>query len=173
LVENGRIADPPEVCPVKRFADLVSPADIRLDMAAASKSQLLEEIGSHMERQHGLPRNWVVQALARREQVGSTGVGEGVAIPHARVRGLDYIQTAYLRLRAPIPFGAADGRPVSHVVVLLVPKEAAEEHLEVLAAATTLFADSRFREQLDRCGDPGEVMALLAAWPPTGPRQGG
>lgn len=165
LADNWRTCDSLEVSPVKSFAELLSPADIHLDIEVADKTQLLDQIGRQMERQHGLPQSWVVQALARREQVGSTGVGEGVAIPHARVRELDHIQAAYLRLRAPIPFGAADGQPVSHIVVLLVPKEATEEHLEVLAGVTTLFSDRCFREQLARCGDPGEVMELVAAWP--------
>ena len=147
------------------IAQLLSPEDIRLDVEVPTKGRLLEEIGRHMERQHGLHQDWVVQSLARREQVGSTGVGEGVAIPHARVRELNRILAAYLRLRMPIPFGAPDGQPVTHIIVLLVPKEAADEHLQVLAAVTRLFSDRRFRERLEACGDTQQVLASFAAHP--------
>lgn len=150
--------------PVTPIAQLLLPEDVRLDLEVTGKASLLEEIGRHMARRHGLNPQWVMQGLARREQVGSTGVGEGVAIPHARVRGLDHIVAAYLRLAAPIPFGAADGRPVGHVIALLVPKEAAAEHLEVLAAVSRLFADGRFRARLEACGDAGQVTALVAGW---------
>lgn len=146
------------------FADLLSPEDIRLDLEVATKSALLDEIGQHMEREHGMPHDWVVQSLARREQLGSTGVGEGVAIPHARVRDLDHIQAAYLRLKTPIDYGAADGRPVRHVVVLLVPKQAADEHLRVLADAARLFSDKRFRNELEACGAAGAVEDLFGLW---------
>jgi len=164
LAENWRTRDPMEAPPLNIFADLVSPEDVRLDLEVSTKTQLLEEIGQHMERQHGLPRDWVTQSLTRREQAGSTGVGEGVAIPHARVKELDHIQAAYLRLKTPIPYAAPDGQPVRHIVVLLVPKQATEEHLRVLAAATQMFSDGRFRRQLERCGEPGEAKALIGAW---------
>jgi nitrogen PTS system EIIA component len=150
---------------VTPIAKLLSLEDICLDVEAVTKGQLLEEVGRHMERLHGLSRDWVVQSLLRREQVGSTGVGEGVAIPHARVRGLHQILAAYLRLRTPIPFGAPDGEPVTHIIVLLVPKEACEEHLQVLAAVTQLFSNSLFRERLEVCGDPHQVLALVATYP--------
>jgi nitrogen PTS system EIIA component len=152
---------------VTPIAQLLSPEDIRLDVEVSTKGQLLEEIGQHMERQHGLHQDWVVRSLARREQVGSTGVGEGVAIPHARVRDLHRILAAYLRLRTPIPFGSPDGEPVIHIIVLLVPKQATEEHLEILAAASRMFSDRRFRTQLEACKDAGQVSGLVGSWSET------
>ena len=146
------------------IARLLPPEDVWLDVEVAGKGPLLEEIGRLMARRHGLNPQWVVQSLARREQLGSTGMGEGVAIPHARVRGLDHIVAAYLRLAAPISYGAADGRPVSHVIVLLVPKEADAEHLEVLASVSGLFSDRQFRARLEACVNPGQVTALVAGW---------
>lgn len=163
LAENGRTFT--HGGPVlNTFADLLSPEDIHLDLEAANKSQLLDEIGQRMERQHGLPRDRVVQSLARREQLGSTGVGEGVAIPHARVRELDHIQAAYLRLKTPLAYGAVDGWPVRHVVVLLVPKQAAEEHLQVLAEATRMFSDERFRKELEACDAASAAKDLIGLW---------
>lgn len=146
-------------------ASLLRPEDILLDVDVSNKLQLLDAIGWHMERLHALRHDWVTLSLSRREQVGSTGLGQGIAIPHARVQDLDRIQAAYMRLKSPIPFEAPDGKPVSDIVVLLVPKQAAEEHLRVLADATQMFADRRFRERLRRCGSPLDVKQLLEAWP--------
>ena len=127
------------------IAEYLWPEDILLDIEVASKDQLFDEIGRHMEREHAMPREWVAAGLSRREQVGSTGLGEGIAIPHARVEKLSRIQAAYLRLKEPIPYDAPDGRPVADVLVLLVPKHATEEHLQILADVTQIFADSQFQ----------------------------
>jgi len=147
------------------IAELLQTEDIVLDLDVATKSQLFEEIGRHMEGRHGMPQAWVVLSLSRREEVGSTGLGEGVAIPHARIKDLDRIQMAYLRLASPIPFAAPDGKPVSDILVLLVPKQATEEHLSILADATRMFSDARFRERLHLCKDSSAVLQLFATWP--------
>ena len=146
------------------IADLLRQEDILLNMNVSSKSQLLEEVGRHMEKVHAMPQEWVAASLARREKVGSTGLGEGFAIPHARVKDLDRIQVAYVRLKLPIPFGAPDGKPVSDILVLLVPKQSAEEHLIILADATRMFSNQRFREQLKLCDNPLEVKRLFETW---------
>lgn len=143
------------------IAQYLWPEDIVLDIEAVSKDQLFDEIGQHMEREHALSREWVVMGLSRRERVGSTGLGEGIAIPHARVENLSRIQLAYLRLKTPIPYGAPDGKPVSDVLVLLVPKQATEEHLWILAETAQMFADHRFVERLRACRHPIEVKSLF------------
>ena len=117
------------------IAQYLWPEDILLDIDVANKAELFDAIGRHMEREHAMPRERVVVGLSRREQVGSTGLGEGVAIPHTRVEDLSRIQLAYLRLKTPLPFDAPDGLPVSDVLVILVPKQATEEHLWILADA--------------------------------------
>jgi len=138
--------------------------DILLDEEAPDKEALFEAVGRHMERVHDLPRDSVSAGLGRREMVGSTGLGEGFAIPHCRVRNLDRIRIAYLRLKAPIPFDAPDGKPVSDILVLLVPKEAADEHLKLLAEAAQLFNDKHFRAHLLQCSDPAAVKRLFDDW---------
>lgn len=147
------------------IADLLRDEDILLDLDVSSKSQLFEEIGRHMEARHGMPQAWVVLSLSRREDVGSTALGEGVAISHARIKDLYRIQIAYARLKTPIPFAAQDGEPVSDILVLLVPKQATEEHLSILADATWMFSDSRFRAQLHGCEQVSAVRQLFANWP--------
>jgi PTS system nitrogen regulatory IIA component len=137
------------------------PEDILLDVEVASKDQLFDEIGRLMEREHAMSRERVVAGLFRRERVGSTGLGEGIAIPHSRVDGLSSIRLAYLRLQTPLPYDAPDGRPVTDVLVILVPKQATEEHLWILADATQLFSDRKFREGLHSCRHALEVMKLF------------
>jgi nitrogen PTS system EIIA component len=152
---------------LKPIAELLPARDIILDLEVANKDQLFDAIGRHMEATHGLPKEWVVLSLSRREQVGSTGLGQGVAIPHARIKDLLCIQLAYLRLKEPIPFGAPDGKPVSDILVLLVPKPATEEHLAILAEASRLFSDANFREHLHQCKQPAVVRQLFVDWPVT------
>lgn len=147
------------------IADLLRAEDVLLDLDVSSKSQLFEKLGAHLERQHGMPQEWVVLSLSRREQVGSTGLGEGVAIPHARIKDLFRIQLAYVRLRSPIPFDAPDGKPVSDILVLLVPKEATEAHLRILAEATQMFSSPAFRERLHASQQAWEVRQLFSTWP--------
>lgn len=137
------------------------PEDILLGIEVVSKEQLFEEIGRHMEREHAMPCDRLVSALYRRERVGSTGLGEGIAIPHARVESLARIHAVYLHLKSPIPYDAPDGRPVSDVLVLLVPKQATDEHLLILADVTQMFADYRFLQRLRACSHPIEVKSLF------------
>ena len=146
------------------IASLLRPEDIVLDLVVSNKSELLDAIGQHMERSHGLPHHSVARDLDRREQVGSTGLGEGVALPHARFTHLERILVAYLRLELPIPFGAPDGKPVSDFLVLLVPKEATEEHIRILAEAARMFHDRGFRAGLRKCVDAQEVKRLFDGW---------
>jgi PTS system nitrogen regulatory IIA component len=146
------------------IATLLQPEDIVLDLVVSTKDELLDAIGLHMERSHGLPQRAVALDLARREQIGSTGLGEGVAIPHARFEKLDRILVAYIRLDLPIPFDAPDGKPVHDFLVLLVPKQAAQEHIGILAETTRMFSDRRFRARLRQCGNPLEVKQLFDAW---------
>ena len=147
-----------------RVAELLSPQDILLDLEVSCKDQLIEQISRHMQRVHGLPHHSVALSLFHRETIASTALGEGVAIPHARVKDLDRIRVAYARVRSPIPFDAPDGKAVVEALVLLVPKQATEEHLEILAEATQMFSDRRFREQLERCRQSLEIKRLFDNW---------
>ncbi len=146
------------------IARYLTARDIWLDLKVANKRELFDAIGGHLEREYALSRDLVVTSLSRREQAGSTAVGQGVAIPHARVSGLERIFVGYARLLSPIAFNAPDGEPVSHVLVLLVPNPAADEHLKILAAATHLFSDPRFRDELLASADAKAAMQLFSTW---------
>jgi PTS system nitrogen regulatory IIA component len=163
--ERWRIRHPEEERNMESIAELLRPEDILLDLDVSSRSQLFEIVGQHMESLHGMPRDWVVLSLSRREAVGSTGLGEGVAIPHARIKDLSCIRLAYLRLKVPIPFDAPDALPVGDILVLLVPKEACSLHLALLAEATRRFSAAGFRQRLHRCATASEVRTLFSTWP--------
>jgi len=143
---------------------LLGLGNILLDLDVSSQAQLFEVIGRHMEREYAMPQTSVAENLTRRELAGSTGLGEGVAIPHARIKDLERIHALYARLKSPIPFDAPDGKPVFDILVLLVPKQATEEHLMILAEASQMFSDRRFRERLRVCKDILEVKGLIITW---------
>ena len=165
LKKQGAIVNAMEASSLNIIGRFLGAEDIALDVEVSGKAELLDLIGRQMELQHDLPHESVAPGLSRREQLGSTALGQGVAIPHCRVKNLDRILPAYLRLRQPIPFDAPDGKPVFDVLVLLVPKQATEEHLQILADATQLFSDRQFRARLQQCVNPSEVEGLFRVWP--------
>lgn len=144
-------------------ANLLSAQDILLDVEATTKRGVFEQVGALMARRHGLDRVQISNSLYARERLGSTGLGYGVALPHARIKGLDGAVAAYVRTRMPIPFEAPDGKPVSDMIVLVVPDKATDLHLQLLASVAQMFADKAFREKLRLCGDAAEVAGLIAA----------
>jgi len=145
-------------------ADLLQPDDIVLDLIVTGRNELFDDIGQHMEWKHGLPKRFVASSLARREQLGSTGLGNGVAIPHARLGEVDRVHLMYLRLKFPIAFDAPDLAPVSDVLMILAPKPASEDHLKILAEVARMFSDARLREQLHRCTLPSQVKQVFDRW---------
>jgi len=148
---------------MNRIAPYLAPEDILLDADVASTAELFATIARHMAERHGLPYDSVAGGLNRREQLASTGLGQGFAIPHCRVLKLDRVVAAYVRSRAPLPFAAPDGLPVSEFIFLLVPKQAADEHLEILAEAARLISDSGFRARLRQSGDATAVRQMFAS----------
>ncbi len=104
----------------------------------------------------------MISGLAAREALGSTALGQGVAVPHGQIKGLQEALVLYARPVAPISFDAPDGKPVSDMVVLFVPEWANMTHLHLLAEVAERFCDHRFREQLHACGDPDAVCRLFA-----------
>jgi PTS system nitrogen regulatory IIA component len=147
------------------IAKLCPAEDILLARDIPNKARLFDEAARHFEQRHGLPAREVVDSLKTREALGSTGVGNGVAIPHARMAGLPHVVAAFIRLKTPIQFDAPDRKPVSDVLVLLVPAEAMHEHLQVLADIAHLFSDRRFRDQLHLCAAPADVSRIFSDWP--------
>lgn len=148
------------------IAEILSPGDILLELDVPNKKRVFEEVGNRLDGRGGLSKTQIIDSLSAREKLGSTGLGQGVALPHARVKGLQQAVAAFVRLQLPIQFDAPDGKPVSDILVLLVPAQAAEQHLQILAAVAQMFCDNQFREQLRKCADVGEVHKLFTDWLP-------
>ena len=147
------------------IGELLQPEDIDLDVAVSSKGELLERVAAIVARRQGLPCGPVLEALTDRERLGSTALGHGIAIPHARMKQLQQPAGAFVRTRCPLPFDAPDGQPVSNVLTLLVPANATDRHLQLMANAANMFCDRTFRVRLRNCATADEVEALIAGWP--------
>ena len=126
-----------------------------------SKRQALTTAAEVAARVSGLKPDDILTALAEREQAGSTGVGHGVALPHAHLPGLDRLTGVFLRLEEPVAFGAVDGRPVDLVFTLLAPEDAGAEHLQALAKVSRLLRQRELREQLRQTQTADAIYALL------------
>ena len=136
---------------------------IVLDLPVSSKKRLFEQIGLLIENKAEMARSDVFECLFAREKLGTTALGQGVAIPHGRIKGLKQAVGALIRLAAPIPFDSPDGRPVTLLFVLLVPEQATEEHLQILSELAQRFSDRAFREALQQAADAPAVVSLFIA----------
>ena len=143
------------------FVKLLPVAHVVLDLEAGSKKRVFEQAGLLFENHVGIACSAVFDSLFAREKLGSTGLGQGIAIPHGRIKGLRQATGVFLRFTQPVPFDLSDGRPVNLLFVLLVPEQATEEHLQILSELAQRFADRSFREALVEAADPAAVVALF------------
>lgn len=148
---------------------LLPAGNVALDLSASSKKRVFEQVGLLFENNQGIARAKVFDSLFARERLGSTGLGQGVAIPHGRIRGLKEAVAAFVRLTEPVPFDAPDGRPVNLLVFLLVPEQATQQHLDILSELAQMLSDKPFRESLLAATDPAIVCTLLSTWEPVRP----
>jgi PTS system nitrogen regulatory IIA component len=151
---------------MRLVAKLLPPQNIVLGLAVSSKKRLFEQLGFLFEANHGIARAEVFESLFARERMGSTGLGQGVAIPHGRIKGLKDALGAFVRLETPLPFDAPDGRPVDLVFALLVPEHATEKHLEILSELAQMFSDRALREALASAPDAAAAAKLIAGGQP-------
>jgi nitrogen PTS system EIIA component len=149
---------------MNQIAELLPPANIALDLDVASKPRLFEAAGALFAAGSGLDAATVASSLAAREKLGSTGLGQGIAIPHGRIKGLKEARGAFLRLAQPVPFDAPDGKPVSQVFVLLVPEQATDLHLQLLSELAQMFSEKAFREKLAAAANAGDLVRLFHDW---------
>jgi nitrogen PTS system EIIA component len=143
------------------LANLLPAENIVLDLEASSKKRVFEQAGLVFENNQGIARAAVFDSLFAREKLGSTGLGQGVAIPHGRIKGLKEARGAFLRLAAPVPFDSPDGKPVSLLFVLLVPEQANELHLQILSELAQRFSERTFRDALLAAPDAAATRLLF------------
>jgi PTS system nitrogen regulatory IIA component len=147
-------------------AKLLPPSNVLLDLQVSSKKRLFEQVGLLFENHHGVAKDAVFDSLFARERLGSTGLGQGVAIPHGRIKGLKEALGAFVRLAQPVPFDAPDGKPVTLAFALLVPEQATEKHLEILSELAQMFSDRNLRDALAAAPDAGALHQIISAWQP-------
>lgn len=150
------------------IAALLPASNIIVDLDVASKTQLFATIGDVFERSVGLAQASVAASLAAREKLGSTGLGQGIAIPHGRIQRLHAAVGAFVRLRTPIAFDAPDGKPVDQLFVLLVPEQATDQHLQLLSELAQMFSLRTFRERLSSAQDAKALADAFHDWQPGG-----
>lgn len=146
------------------IARLLPLDNVVANLDASSKKRVFEQAGILFENLQGIARSTVYDALFAREKLGSTGLGQGIAIPHGRIKGLKNPVGGFFRLLTPVQFDAPDGNPVELIFVLLVPEAANEHHLQLLSELAQMFSDKNFREQLATAPDAAAIHALFANW---------
>ncbi len=139
---------------------LLSPERIFIDTDISSKKRLLEFIANTVATQFNLPQPTIYSNLLDRERLGSTGLGKGFAIPHARLVDLDKTIACFIRLDQPVNFEAPDNQPVDLVFTIIIPENAADEHLQILSSLAKIFSQSEICEAI-RSADSGEEVARI------------
>ena len=148
------------------IAKLLPVQNVLPDLDVSSKKRVFEHAGLLFENNHQIARSQVFDSLFAREKLGSTGLGQGIAIPHGRIKGLKEAVGAMIRMREPIPFDAPDGQPVNLIFVLLVPERATDLHLQILSELAQMFSDQAFRDQLLAATSADTMHRLIAEWQP-------
>ncbi|WP_309092566.1 PTS IIA-like nitrogen regulatory protein PtsN [Phenylobacterium sp.] len=143
------------------IGDLLDRTAISLRVSASSKRQVLAVVAEIAARKLGLDAGDILDALIEREAAGSTGVGHGVAAPHARLEGLERMRGVFVRLEQPVEFDAVDDKPVDLIFALFAPKDAGADHLRALARVSRLLRQAELREQLRQARTADAIYALL------------
>ena len=144
------------------LSDILTGACVDAGLTAANKKALFQQLAVAGARQTGLPAKDIVLALSEREKLGSTGFGNGIAIPHGKVEGLSHIFGYFARLTAPIEFQSIDTMPVDLVFMILSPPDAGAEHLKVLARVSRTLRDKPILAKLRGARSRDAMFALLA-----------
>lgn len=150
------------------IVDLLAPEAVLPAVKAQGKKQLLQELADHAAKITGLPERRIFETLIQRERLGSTGMGQGIAIPHGRLAGLSKIVGVFARLDTPISYEAVDNQPVDLVFLLLAPDGSGGDHLKALARVSRLLRNHAACEKLRAASKPEVLYALL-----TEPSNGG
>ncbi|KAG8150075.1 PTS sugar transporter subunit IIA [Burkholderia catarinensis] len=148
-----------------RLADACPPDNILLDVPVESAIQLFDLAARYIARSSGVSVERIRTELMKREQLGSTGLGQGVAIPHALVDGLGPAVALFVRALYPFAFNAPDRKPVREFIVLVLPQEDNRAHLELLADAARCFSERTFRQASRDALTPGEIHRLMQRTP--------
>ena len=143
---------------------LFSTESVVIDLNVGTQKQLFQEMATRIIEARGLDvaSRDIIAAAMERERLGSTGVGNGVALPHARIEGIDHVMAGFARLSDPMDFDSIDGRPVDLVAFLLAPADAAGAHLRALARVSRQLRREENRSRLRSAPDAMSVFTILS-----------
>jgi PTS system nitrogen regulatory IIA component len=147
------------------LTDLIAPAAIIPALKVNGKKQAIQELAARAAELTGQSERAILEVLLQREKLGSTGVGNGIAIPHGKLPKLGRLFGLFARLERPIDFEALDGQPVDLVFLLLAPEAAGADHLKALARVARLLRDPEVTRKLRESGDADAIFAALAMPP--------
>jgi PTS system nitrogen regulatory IIA component len=143
------------------LSDLLKPEAVLPSLHAQSKKQALQEVCETAARIAGLPEREVFDVVLQRERLGSTGVGQGVAIPHGKLRSVRELVGVFARLARPVDFDALDDQPVDLAFLLLAPESAGADHLKALARIARVLRDGAVAQRLRAAADAAEIYRIL------------
>jgi PTS system nitrogen regulatory IIA component len=143
------------------LSTLLKPAAVRVVGHVTSKKRLFQDLAEIAATVYGLPAAETVDALQERESLGPTGVGHGVALPHARLHGIDKVIGVFMRLEKPLDFDSVDRQPVDLIFALFAPKDSGVDHLKALALVSRTMRDAATCAKLRSNDDPATLHAVL------------
>ena len=143
------------------LAELIKPETVFLDLAAGSKKQALEELSKRAAAETGLETRFLFDILVDRERLGPTGIGKGIAIPHAKITELQKIHSLFIRLEKPIDYEAFDEQPVDLLFAILVPENSESKHLTLLAQISRLLRNDDICSRLRQARRPEKLYSIL------------
>jgi nitrogen PTS system EIIA component len=144
-----------------RLIDILSPRAIIPSLKATSKKQALLELSERAAQLSNVPAREIFDALLQRERLGSTGIGDGVAIPHGKLTKLKHIFGVFARAEKPVDFDALDGNPVDLIFLLVTPESSGADHLKALACAARMLRDPQIATTLRATRDASALYALV------------
>jgi len=143
------------------IGELLADGGVVLRGGASSKRQALHTVAEAAAQALGLPENRIMEALLEREALGSTGLGSGVAVPHARLEGIARVTAVFVRLETPVAYGAVDDQPVDLLFALFAPPRDGADHLRALAAVSRTLRSPGMRERLRQARTADAIHALF------------
>jgi len=146
---------------IMTISALLSPQKIFIDTEVTSKKKLLELIANIVANQTQLAESTIYSNLLNRERLGSTGLGQGFAVPHARVPQLEETQACFFRLKQAVNFESPDNQPVDLVFTIIIPQEATEEHLLILSSLARIFSNPEICESIRNARDKQEIEQII------------
>ncbi|HZO81471.1 MAG TPA: PTS sugar transporter subunit IIA [Candidatus Binataceae bacterium] len=145
-----------------KITDILNPEMVLPELKGANKADVLRELAAYLVSKHGaLDAEMLAAVLAERERLGSTAIGDGIAIPHGKIAGIDHIIGIFGRHRRGVDFDSLDGRPTHLFFLLVAPEDSASLHLKALARVSRLMKDAGFRTRLMNASDAPEIFRLI------------